>query len=205
MSTRARDEQLAYEFLEGCNIKRLLKKYPECQDAELKSDLVKLGLYLKLREEGAEHVWALMSACRRAPALRNSEQSFFKSNRQKMEQMGSEALQRKLAAARKAGISTQGKFHMSGLGPASDPGAWVSGMDDVLAVCKARNLNCEGAVNHKARPVERKKVKLSERLTREMEQKYLAEDPALAERCKKNPKARRELREKVVATHGAKD
>lgn len=204
MNLRLRDRDEAERFLASCDIDALVAKYPECSDSELASDTTKFAMYLKLREEGAEHVWALMSACRRPPGTSNSAKTFEAGNRARMAGMGDEHLDRKLAAASKAGISTHGKFHMSSLGPASDPGAWVSGPDDVLAVCRARNLNCEGAVTHKARPVEPKpKVRLSERLTKEMEARYLQNDPSLAAKVKKNPKERQALREKIVAKHGA--
>lgn len=45
-------------------LKRLLTKYAAELDETIRSDMVKLGMYLKLREEGVPAVWAKGRACR---------------------------------------------------------------------------------------------------------------------------------------------
>lgn len=103
--------------------------------------------------------------------------------------------------ARAAGINITGKVYKSGLadyrGPAC-PDAWISSVSDVHAVAERRNLTVQGMVNHKGREVPPKPDKpLSERLIREISGRYLAADPKWRERPKQ------ELREMVVAQHGA--
>lgn len=86
--------------------------------------------------------------------------------------------------ARKAGINTAGKFYMGGIadrrGPA-DPEAWVSGRDDVVRVCKKRNLEIHGAVEYV--PPEqppRKEIDINPRILREQVREEMKKHPKLS-------------------------
>jgi hypothetical protein len=158
-------------------------------------------LYAKLLSEGLGHKWAEMCALQQPPGTKGTDRSYMEGryNNQQLDRMPKDHARALVAAARAAGISVSGKYYASGLadrrGPA-DPAAWVDGTGDVLKVAQVRNLNVEGAVEHRATPMPRPKSKpLSERLTREMMR---------AER-KLNPTMKRgELREMVVAKYGRK-
>ena len=105
-----------------------------------------------------------------------------------------------LREAKAAGISTSGKFYMSGLADKrghKDPDAWVDSIADVKKVAQKRNLTVTGAVEHQGTPVPPPKTKpLSERLTREMMAKERKKNPAL--KAKKDG----EVREMVIAKYG---
>ena len=58
-----------------------------------------------------------------------------------------------LAKAKAAGVSTSGKRFIPDLCPQGDfasPMGWVSDLDEVKDRCKQLNLDCQGAVTHKA-------------------------------------------------------
>ena len=147
-----------------------------------------------------------MCALRQPPGSRYTERAFLQDMGNRADKMNHLVRDATYKAAHKAGISTQGKVHMAGLGPATDPGAWVSTADDVLAVAKQRNLNISGAVEHKA--VEKigkeKKPHLAPDIMARLRKQYLKSDPALAEKVKKNKKASRELNERIIANHTRK-
>jgi len=147
---------------------------------------------------------ALMFTCRQPPGVRGGDRVFNEQAHRRMSTMNKMNLEGILAIAKRAGISTQGKYYCGGLGKYSDPGAWVSCADDVLAVAKERDYTVTGTVNHQGTddlppPTP---VPLAEDLLQGYEQQY-AKDPKTQEKLKKNPtKARRELREKIIANHG---
>lgn len=203
ITTRDMDETLARDFLATHDIPALVDKYPEADDYELRDDWVKLGCYLCYRERGVEHRWAMMSAVRRAPRMKNSDRTFNEGARRKMDGMDRVNQRRILELARRAGVNTQGKFYVGGLGRYTDKCAWVSTIDDMREVVKRRNLNAEGVLTVKGTEVAPPPPKpLAEPLVKEYMGKYLAQDPALRERCRKRSKARAELREMVIAKHG---
>ena len=182
----------------------LIGRYMHEMDSELRADMDKAALYVMLREQGVDSVFANMRACRRTPGAANVDRHFCSGQREKMEGMAPKARDRIVRIAQRAGISTQGKFYVGGLGRYHDPGAWVSTIDDVLATAKKRNLNVDGVVRHKAvsglEPPS--KPPLAEDLVTRYVRKYTTEDPGLGEQVKRSPKKMRELREKVIATHG---
>lgn len=159
------------------------------------------------RDGPGSEKFAEMCALQAPPGVRNTDKTFCLGQREKMERMNPEVRKKLVEVAKSAGVQTDGKFYMSGLGGYTNPAAWVSCAEDVITSCKVQNKGVEGVLNFKAprqvvKPVER--VPLSEPLIQEMSVKEMTADPALAEKCKKNPKARRELREKVVAKYGRK-
>jgi hypothetical protein len=113
-----------------------------------------------------------------------------------LDQLPTKQARRMLREAKSAGISTEGKYYMSGLANASghrDPAAWVSDRADVLKVAKERRLELKGAVNYTpSDPAPRPQPKgLNPRLVSELAKKEMARDPGLtkaaaAERIRKN-------------------
>ena len=163
-------------------------------------------IYCQILAKGETAEWAAMCALRQAPGSRGTERAFSEGASRQMGRMSDITRRSLLAAARRAGIATDGKCYKGGLGRPDDPAAWVSTSDDVLAVAKARNLTVDGAVRHKG--VEHcgppKRVRLATDIVDQLERDYRAEDPGLDQKVRKSPKARRELRERIVDKHGSK-
>jgi len=162
------------------------------------------AMYEKLLSEGYGHRWAEMCALQQPPGVRQTDRAFMqgRQNQQWLDEMPKDHAQHLLAEAKRAGISTAGKFYMSGLsdkrGPA-DPAAWVDSVGDVKRVAQSRNLTVSGIVEHKGEPVPPPPTKrLSDRLTKEM----------MKHERRISPKARAmkdgELREKVQHKYGRK-
>jgi hypothetical protein len=197
------DESRALAFYNKDNVRELLAKYDAELDYELRDDPVKLATYILCRESGVDKVFAAMRACRRSPGAANCDQHFNRARRAHMNGMGRNA-DKLCAVAQKAGISTQGKFYVGGLGRYTDPHAWVSTIDDVVEVAKKKNLNLEGVVNHKASAVELAPPKktLAPDIVRRWVKRYCAEDPGLAAKCRKSKVALGDLKEKILHKHG---
>jgi hypothetical protein len=162
------------------------------------------AFYFSLIEAGKSPVLAEMLATRRAPtAGMASDRQFNSSYRRSMSGLSQEhrdAIQR---IAARAGISTEGKYYVSGIGRYDDPLAWVSTNDDVRAACKAKGHSAHGpGIDYECEAAEPVKKPLHESIASRFEQKLL-QDPKVAEKVKRGgTKARRELRERVEATHG---
>jgi hypothetical protein len=165
-----------------------------------------LALYKRILREDGSAEFAAMCALRQAPSSLNSERAFSEGAARQTRNMPELTRRLKYKAAKKAGIATQGKVHKDGLGPPSDPASWVSTPDDVLAVARARNLTVEGVVNHKGVEYEgpRKTVALAPEIVDRFEREYRQGDPGLDAKVRRSPKARRELREKIIDTHGSR-
>lgn len=164
-----------------------------------------IALYQQIIAAGETARWAEMCALQSPPGVKNTDRTFCIGQREKMERMSPKVRKMLCKAAQKAGIQTDGKFYMGGLGGHTNPAAWVSCAEDVVTSCKVQNKGVEGVLNFappRPKEVEPPNVPLAESLINEMGHKYLKNDPALAEKCRKNPKARRELREKIIAKHG---
>jgi hypothetical protein len=157
--------------------------------------------YEKLLSAGQSPRFAEMLTLQQPPAVKGTDRTYMEGrlNNQQLDRMPRHQAENIVQIARRAGISITGKYYASGLadkrGPA-DPAAWVDSTADIKKVARERNLNVEGAVEHKAIPMPPPPSKpLSERLTREMMR---------AER-KSHPKMKAgELREMVVAKYGRK-
>lgn len=166
-----------------------------------------VALYQQIIAAGETERWAEMCALQSPPGTRNTDRAFNQGQRMKMDRMAQVNATELHKRAQKAGIETGGKYYISALGKHTDPAAWVTCADDVLAVCKARNLDCEGVIKYKAAQQEvapPKDVALAPDIVQRFEKEYIAHEPGLAERIKKNPKARTELRERIVENHGRK-
>lgn len=199
------DEQQAQEFFARIDASLLVDKYRNELDSELWGDMTKLAVYIECREQGVEPVFAAMRACRRACGTKNMDRTFNEGARRRMDGMGKNG-ERLVKIAQRAGISTQGKFYVGGLGRYTDPHAWVSTADDILTVAKKKNLTVTGVVNHQgheeAPPTPT--TKLAPDIMKRYLKTYFRNDPGLKEKVRRNPKAMRDLKERIVGTHARK-
>lgn len=198
--------KMADEISRRKDFSRLVKKYRSVigTDHELRDDYIKACVFIALREQGVEEVWALMHACRRATGARGTDRAFNAGQRRRMENMDPVNRDLILKKAKRAGISTQGKYYCGGLGHYTDPCAWVSTDSDVLEVANKRNLELSGPIERRAVDVfdEPKSVVLAEDIIQDRMRRAIASDPKVAEQFKKNPKRTSDsLREQVIAKH----
>lgn len=163
---------------------------------------VAASIYRKCIAEGYGEKWAEMCALQQPPGLRGTDRTLMegKTNQQWLDDMPAKQAKRILAEAKRAGISTAGKFYMSGLADKrghKDPDAWVDSVADVKRVARKRNLTVRGAVEHEGIPMPPPPPKpLSDRLANEMIRSELQKNPAL------KTKKKAELKEMVVAKYG---
>lgn len=169
------------------------------------------GDFLELLANGTALRLAEMFATRSAPMMGNSDRIFNETQRRRMSSHHHSYRKRMFEIAARAGIKTEGKYYVGGLGRYDDPKAWVSTHDDVRTAAREKGVLCEGPVrcDYRKEKVETqegpKGPKLSERLTREMIAHELKQDPATREKVRKNPKSELPaLREKVQAKYGRK-
>ena len=155
ISTRDIDIARAAEFIDlgfdEANAR--VEKYRTELDAELLDDIVKLANYVILREQGAKPVWAKMSACRKCAPMNGSDQDFNRGERRKMNSLNPIIYSRMEHIAKRAGISTQGKFYVGALGYYDNPKAWVSTADDVRESAKMQGYDLYGTIDVKAEPL----------------------------------------------------
>lgn len=153
-------------------------------------------------EEGSERS-ALMCALQQAPRTRNTDRTFCDGQRRHMDKMNDYNREKILKAAKKAGINTHGKF-FNGIGRYTDPDAWSSNQQDVIDAAKRKRLKLEGPTecNYMREDLPPPKPKkLAEDLVKNEALSLMRQDPALAEKVRKSPKAKQELRERIQATH----
>jgi len=160
-------------------------------------------------EEGCDPSLALMVVSKKAPGTGLSGDRLFNEQaRHRMETISPKLREKILKAAKKAGISTQGKYYCGGLGRYNDPAAWVSTTDDVMAVAKAKELIVNGVVNHdpgETKSLEREKPAIHPKVRDELMQKKILGDQKLQEQMKKAPKKTiAGLREEITEKHGKK-
>lgn len=161
-----------------------------------------VAMYESLLSQGYGQKWAEMCALQQPPGVKGTDRMFMerRANQEWLDDMPPDMARKILREAKAAGISTSGKFYMSGLADKRahcDPAAWVDSIADVKRVASSRNLTVTGAVEHQGTPMPPPKTKpLSNRLTKEM----------MAHERKKNPslKAKKdgEVREMVIAKYG---
>jgi hypothetical protein len=182
----------------------LLDVYDSELDAELREDSTKCWYYIMLREMGTASVWASMSACRRGARQAGSDTAFWEHARRRMNNMTPYMQNLVMKQAKQAGIDTTGKVHMTGLGAPDNPDAWISGTDDIVAVCKKRNLSCEGHVNYQGAEVPPQQVPLAEDLIDEMVQLEREVNPDTDAKCRRDATELKRLRGLVVEKYGCK-
>jgi len=182
-------------------LSRIRDKYKDEPDAR-RLDIDQFWYYAMLREDGCPPWLAAGNAAGQMARMKNSAGAFHEHARQRMENMPEWQKKAYFEKARKAGINTHGKYHMSGLGPPDDPQAWVHDPDDVKAVCKERNYTCEGMVSHEGHEVPPKQVPLADDLVDEMVRHECRENPDLNEKCRRDRKELSRLRGLVTEKYG---
>lgn len=135
-----------------------------------------------------------MCALQQAPATRGMDRTFMhgRYNQQWLNEMPKHQAERILREAKAAGISTTGKFYMSGLADKRghcDPAAWIDSTADIKRVAKERNLTVSGIVNCQGEPQPPKAAKLSKELERKHVRREMQANPKLS---------RAQAREKVL-------
>lgn len=161
-----------------------------------------LEFYEELIEAGNQPGFAAMLAMRQPPGTKGTERAFLEGMTSWADNMHQGNRRKIFDAAKKAGISTEGKIYKGGLGRPDDAMAWISTQDDVREVCKIKGLTCSGSVNYKAPEQAPKKKR---RMAKDLQDKYVAMElqnsPSLQEKVKKNPKAIKQVREQVIEKH----
>jgi hypothetical protein len=154
--------------------------------------------YLNMIRDGQTPRFAEMCALQCPPGLRGTDRAVMQGrlNMEWLSEVSPDNRRRILAAAKKAGINTSGKYYQSGLadsrGPA-DPAAWIDSAADIKRVAKERNLHVSGIVDHVAHEVPPPPSKpLSERLIRRAMKHYKKDNPG---------KKEGELREMIIEKH----
>jgi hypothetical protein len=165
------------------------------------SEVGREEFYEELIAKGNNPGFAAMLAMQQPPGTKGTEKAFLEGQQHWADKLSPVVAKKLFDAAKKAGISTQGKKYIGGLGKASDPMAWISTQDDVRAVLKAKGLSSTGSINYKAPDQEFKKKALADDIVEDYAAREVAKDPALAEKIKKNPKKIRELKEKIIHKH----
>lgn len=184
----------------------------ETRMEQLRADVEACGpdaieLFESILSKGESIEFAAMCACKKAPGSKGTDRAFAQHSHDQMSSMLPRSRDRILDIARKAGIDTTGKVYKGGLGRYNDPLAWVSSTADILATCKAKNLNCEGMVNHTAVEIDAppKKLPLGEDIVKRQALRIMREEPKVAEKVRKGgEKAKKELRERIIAQHAPK-
>jgi len=157
----------------------------------------RLAFYEKLIKEGNNPGFAAMLALQSPAGTKGTERAFLEGMHNWAGGMNPENRKLLFEKAHKAGVSTQGKKYIGGLGKPDDQMAWVSTMDDVKAVCKEKGYSCEGAVDYQAPEQKFEKKRMAEDVVGRFMHEAVAKDPDI----KHNKKAMKELRAKVVKKH----
>jgi hypothetical protein len=141
--------------------------------------------YLKMVSEGQTPRFAEMAALQKPPGTRGTDRAFQQGRLDGnwMDEMPVHMARRISREAKAAGISTTGKYYMSGLADKRghcDPEAWVSDLSDVRRVAKKRNLEVRGIVNVDAEPTPPKNVDLDPKIARDLARKEIAKNPSMS-------------------------
>lgn len=154
--------------------------------------------YVALRKEGQSHNMAEMLATRRSCMAKGMDRTFLEGKMHNHGLPQGFIGDKMMELARKAGVQTAGKVHISQLGPVTSHEAWVSGVDDVVRVCKKQGRGISGTVNVRGcEPPPPVQVRLAEDLVQESMQLALKKNPGKATDL-------RALREEVIEKHGQK-
>jgi hypothetical protein len=145
--------------------------------------------------------FADLLAARQSPKTRGLDRSFCEGRNGYDDGLDAMNRERFYRAAKRAGVSTSGKFYVHGLADyLYDPNGWVSDLGEVVAKCKAQGRSCEGSATYNApEGPPQQAVRLSEELIEEELTARLIEDPDL----KAHPERWAEEREKIIEQHGS--
>lgn len=165
--------------------------------------------YVAMRDSGLTHRGAEMLALQQAPRA-NTDREFTQGHNHGgwLNEVGPIRRKRLLAAAQKLGINPNARIYKSGLGPPSDPRAWVEGKADIVRVCQEKKLICEsddsGLTYEPEATAPKKSVPLAADIVNRLVTEKLAREPGLAEKVKRKPNAIREVQAAVIDKHAHK-
>lgn len=178
------------------------------QVASIEAEAKQMGAirhYRAMIRRGESPRMAIMLLARKVPGTSGTDNKFQQYERERVSHDYTDTdMARIHKLAKAAGVSTTGKTYNGALGRYGDHHAWVSDTSDVRTAAKEKGLSLRGTVNVQNEPKPLKRKALSDRLVNEAERRLVSADPALAERCRKKPSARKELREKIIHKHGSK-
>jgi len=157
--------------------------------------------YYMMVAKGESPRFAAMCAMRKAPETRYSDRTFNASRQEHMNGMLDWQREAYLKMAKRAGIATQGKYYVGGLGRPTDPEAWVSTVDDVKEVCKRKRLTSDGLVRHESAPASYPRKPLAEDVCKTLVERRIKADPSLAAKCKADPKILDRVKSEVLDRH----
>jgi hypothetical protein len=143
--------------------------------------------YRKVLAMGHGERWAEMVALQQAPATRGMDRSLMEGRYDGswLDKLPKRQADRIIREAKSAGISTSGRFYMSGLADKRghlDPMAWIDSTADIKKVAKIRNLEVNGIVNVKAEPTPPKRTPLNPKLVEKLSKDMMAIDSKLSKR-----------------------
>lgn len=162
------------------------------------------SIYDQLVKNGNSPNMAAMLASQQAPGVWNTEATFNKRENERMGSLDGDHVEEIVKIARRAGINTQGKTYNGQLGTYSDPGAWVSGKDDVKATAIRKEMTIDGMVKVDGYRGPKKKKRLADDIVDKLEGDARKRDRKLDEKCSKSDNARKDLRKKIIDKHGSK-
>lgn len=155
-------------------------------------------------ENGESMSIAHMLTMQQSPQMGKSDRAFNERAYHRMSNMNTDDRRAIQKTAAKAGIATDGKYYVGGLGMYDDPAAWVSTTEDILHAAKVRNLTVTGGVEHKGRPMQPKRIPLADDLVAEGVRNVLKSEPKTVEKLKNGKIKMEGLRERVIAHHGSR-
>lgn len=114
---------------------------------------------------------------------------------------------RLLAAARKLGIDPAARIYKSGLGPPTDPRAWIESRGDILRTAREKKLVIESddaTVNYEPPEAPPKEsLALAPDIVNRFVAQKLSQEPGLAEKVKRKPSLLNEVKASVVDAHAS--
>jgi hypothetical protein len=143
--------------------------------------------YARMIADGQTPRFAEMAALQQAPGTRGTDRTLMEGrcDGSWLDKLPKRQAQWMLREARSAGISTVGKYYMSGLADSrghKDPSAWIDSVEDIRRVAKARNLSVQGIVSVEGVPEPPKRVPLNKKLVNEMARSMMAKDASLTKK-----------------------
>ena len=179
-----------------------MSKHPDYQKYRKQCEKAgRVDFYEHLISEGNNPGFAAMLAMQRPAGTKGTERAFLEGQQHWADNISWEAADALHNIAKKAGISTQGKKYIGGLGRPNDPSAWISTQDDVRESLKRKGLSAVGGVNYKSPEREFKKRKMAPDILNQYVSEELRNDKKLAEKVRKDPEKLKPLKEKIISIH----
>ena len=141
--------------------------------------------YRKMIADGQTERWSTMCALQQAPATRGMDRTLMEGRYDGswLDKLPKKQADRIVREAKSAGISTSGRFYMSGLADKRghlDPMAWIDSTADIKRVAKIRNLEVNGIVNVKGEPTPPKRIPLNPKIVEKLSKDMMKKDPKLS-------------------------